>query len=256
MTATRIKLHPSIVVLPNARELGELAASHLAEELRRRLGVQTTVRVIFAAAPSQSEMLRSLGNAEGIDWTRVEAFHMDEYVGLASDAPQRFGLWLRREFFDRVPFGAVHLIEPGADPERAAVEYAACLEERPVDIVCLGIGMNGHIAFNDPPANFHEPSDVRIVELDRASRDQQVREGLFPALGDVPTHAITLSIPRLLHADKLYCCVPGALKTAAVTRTFTGPIEPSSPASILRKHVDCTVYLDMESAAGLLALES
>lgn len=251
MTVAAPTLNHNIHILSNPKELGELAASDVAKELRVLLAAQSTVRMIFAAAPSQSEMLHALAKEANIDWSRVHAFHMDEYVGLPLGAKQRFGAWLKREFFDRVPLGGVHLIEPGDDPESVTKQYAASLAESPIDIVCLGIGMNGHIAFNDPPADFEEPNDVRVVELEQTSRVQQVEEGLFPTVQDVPKFAVTLSIPRLLRARKLFCCVPGFLKMAAVTRAFTGPIEPSSPASILRKHDGCTVYLDAQSAAGL-----
>ncbi|SEB78070.1 6-phosphogluconolactonase [Terriglobus roseus] len=251
MTVITPVRQPVLHVSATAQEMGRLAASDVAGELRARLRAQPVVRVVFAAAPSQSEMLRTLAQAEGIDWDRVEAFHMDEYTGLPADAPQRFGAWLTREFFGKVKLHAVHLIDPGIDAERCSEEYAWLMSQHPIDIVCLGIGMNGHIAFNDPPADFNEPQDVRVVELDRLSRVQQVEEGLFPNLEDVPTHAVTLSIPRLLRADKLFCCVPGKLKEAAVTRAFTGEVDPSCPASILRTHAGCTVYLDAESAAGL-----
>ncbi|SDE96017.1 6-phosphogluconolactonase [Terriglobus roseus] len=252
MTIATSTFSCNIHVLTNPKELGELAASDVAKELRALLAVQPKVRMIFAAAPSQSEMLHALASETNIEWSRVDAFHMDEYVGLPLGAKQRFGEWLKREFFDHVPLGGVHLIEPGDGPEFVAKEYAALLAESPIDIVCLGIGMNGHIAFNDPPADFEEPNDVRVVELEQMSRVQQVEEGLFPTLEDVPKFAVTLSIPRLLRARKLFCCVPGALKTAAVTRAFTGPIDTSSPASILREHTGCTLYLDVQSAAGLL----
>lgn len=252
MTIAISTLGCNIHVLPNPRELGELAASDVAKELRSLLAVQPTVRMIFAAAPSQSQMLHALANETNIDWSRVHAFHMDEYVGLPLGAKQRFGEWLKREFFNHISLGGVHLIEPGDDPVSVAKRYASLLAESPIDIVCLGIGMNGHIAFNDPPADFEEPNDVLVVELEQMSRVQQVEEGLFPSIEDVPRFAVTLSIPRLLRARKLFCCVPGALKTAAVTRAFTGLIDASSPASILRDHAGCTVYLDVESAAGLL----
>jgi glucosamine-6-phosphate deaminase len=244
-------LNSNVHILSNPQELGKLAAGDVANALRTLLAAQSSVRMIFAAAPSQSEMLHALAEETDIDWTRVEAFHMDEYVGLPSRAKQRFGEWLKREFFDHVPLGGVHLIEPGDVPEAVARQYAALLAEFPIDIVCLGIGMNGHIAFNDPPANFSEPKDVRVVELEEASRVQQVEEGLFPAVEDVPKFAVTLSIPRLLRAGKLFCCVPGSLKMEAVTRALTGPIDESSPASILRNHAGCTIYLDTQSAAGL-----
>jgi glucosamine-6-phosphate deaminase len=241
----------TLYVAEDAQQLGERAAVDVAAQLRAKLAEQSAVRMVFAAAPSQLAMLHALARADGIDWQRVEAFHMDEYVGLAETAPQRFGAWLKREFFETVPLGSVRLIEPGPGPVQCAQDYASKLAEFPIDIVCLGIGMNGHIAFNDPPANFDEHRDVYVVELEHRSREQQVREGLFPSVNDVPTHAVTLSIPRLLRAERLFCCVPGSIKEEAVTRAFTGSIDVDSPASILRSHPSCSIYLDKESAAGL-----
>src|SRR5665647_3091368 len=143
-------------------EMGAAAAEAILGELRARLAAQQTVRMIFAAAPSQSEMLEGLIEAPDVDWGRVEAFHMDEYLGLPAGAPERFGEWLKRSLFDRVPFGAVHLIDPGPDAEASAREYARMLASAPIDIVCCGIGVNGHLAFNDPPvADFSDPEDVK-----------------------------------------------------------------------------------------------
>lgn len=231
--------------------MGMRAAADVAIELRRRLATQDGVRMIFAAAPSQAEMLACLIEADGIDWSRVTAFHMDEYIGLDAAAPQRFALWLKRTIFDRLPFKAVHLLEPGEDPEGAANDYAERLSEAPIDIVCLGIGANGHLAFNDPPADFQDRTDVRLVELDLACRQQQVDDDCFAALADVPTMALTLTIPRLLRADRLFCVVPGAIKRDAVARAFNGPIDGGCPATALRLHANCQLYLDPESAAGL-----
>ncbi|MES2390305.1 MAG: 6-phosphogluconolactonase [Acidobacteriota bacterium] len=241
----------SIQIAESARAMGELAASSIAEEIRRKLRLQARVRIVFAAAPSQAEMLHALARAEDVDWSRVDAFHMDEYIGLERAAEQLFGEWLRREFFSHVSLGKVNLIDTSTPPERSAGEYAALLAEAPLDIVCLGIGMNGHIAFNDPPANFEETRDVYVVELDSLSRAQQVEEKLFTRIDDVPTHAITLSIPRLLRADKLFCCVPGSFKREAVAKAFLGPVDPFCPASILSQRADCAVYLDRDSASGL-----
>jgi glucosamine-6-phosphate deaminase len=249
-----IKTHTrqdSVSISSTREKLGILAASHVAAEIRFRLSTQALVRMIFAAAPSQSEMLHALVLEKDLDWSRVEAFHMDEYIGLPDGAKQKFGTWLKTEFFDRVPLGAINLIEPGTNPEHAAEQYAQRLGERAVDLVCLGIGVNGHLAFNDPPADFTEARDIKVVELQYASRQQQVDDGLFTTVEEVPTHAITLSIPRLLRAGRLFCCVPGSLKRDAVTRALTGSVDPNSPASILREHPNCTIYLDAESAAGL-----
>ena len=239
-------------VSPDRSSLGRRAADDIGEAIRILLSRQPGVRVIFAAAPSQGEMLAALRKQREIDWTRVTAFHMDEYIGLPEAAPQNFRSWLRREFFDYVPVQAQCLV-PGNDPTESARQYGRRLAEASIDVVCLGIGMNGHLAFNDPPADFADPEDVRLVRLQQASREQQVSDGCFQTLDAVPTHAITLTIPRLLRASKMFCCVPGAIKQDAVTRALTGPIDPSSPASILRMHPCCQVYLDADSAAGLRA---
>jgi glucosamine-6-phosphate deaminase len=238
----------SIYIGTSRLEMGAKAASDVAVELRGRLKKQSGVRMIFAAAPSQAEMLASMVGQQGIDWGRVTAFHMDEYLGLAENAPQRFGLWLRRAMFDRLPFGAVHLLEPGNDPERAAADYARKLEEAPIDIVCLGVGVNGHLAFNDPPADLNDPKSVKVVRLDAACRNQQVDDGCFSKIEEVPERALTLTIPRLLAADRLYCCVPGARKREAVRRMLHDAIGPDCPATALRLHSNCTLYLDPESA--------
>jgi glucosamine-6-phosphate deaminase len=235
----------------NSREMGQMAAREIASELRQRLKVQAEVRVIFASAPSQSEMLAALAQEQDIDWTRVTAFHMDEYLGLNPNAPQRFSLWLRRAILDRLPFGAVHLIDSDQDLEGVIAAYTRALAEKPIDIVCLGIGSNGHLAFNDPPADFKDPQAVKVVVLDGACRQQQVDDGCFARFDDVPVRALTLTIPRLLAADRLFCCAPGRLKREAVRRTIQDPIGPACPSTALRLHPNCILYLDRESAAGL-----
>jgi glucosamine-6-phosphate deaminase len=227
---------------------GAASAIAVAAELRKRLMRKNGVRMIFAAAPSQADMLAELCEAPGIDWSRVSAFHMDEYIGLPVGAPARFATWLDRHVFGEAAFGAVHRIVPEPDAEAAASGYAALLAEAPIDIVCLGIGVNGHIAFNDPPvADFDDPLDVKVVELDEVCRQQQVDDEGFARIEDVPRHAITLTIPRLLRADKLFCMVPGRSKREAVRQTLQEPVTTACPASILRQHSDCTLYLDSES---------
>lgn len=229
-------------------EMGRAAAAAIAAEMRSRLRNGGAVRMVFAAAPSQAEMLEALVAEPGIEWRRVTAFHMDDYIGLSADAPERFTLWLRRHLFDRVPFGAVHPIEPGLDPAAAARAYAEALDAAPIDIVCLGIGVNGHLAFNDPPvADLADPKDVKIVELDGICRRQQVDDGCFARLDDVPTHAITLTVPRLLRADRLFCVVPGAAKRDAVRRALSDPIGAACPATALRRHPHVMLFLDSEA---------
>lgn len=245
-------LHEQIHVYPDRATMGAVAAHDIAEDVRLRLSQQDRVRMVFAAAPSQNEVLSALLEVEGIDWRRVDAFHMDEYMGLDPGAPERFGSWLRRSIFDRLPFGSVNLIEAEGDIDAAMSAYAAKLASGPVDIVCCGIGVNGHIAFNDPPvADFEDPADVKLVELDFESRQQQVDDGCFAVLDDVPTHAVTLTIPRLLRAESIYCVVPGAAKANAVAATFREPIGPKVPATALRTHANCQFYFDAESAEDL-----
>ena len=252
MKPNQTEQQTSLPFIANTRvEMGQKAAEDIARELRQRLQNEKTVRIIFAAAPSQSEMLTALIPQPGIDWSRITAFHMDEYIGLAPDAPQRFGLWLRRAIFDRLPFAAVHLIEPGTNPEATAAAYADLLAAAPIDIVLCGIGANGHLAFNDPPAGLDDPDDVKVVALDTACRQQQVDDRCFERFEDVPTHAITLTIPRLLAADRIFCCVPGALKKVAVRRTLQDPINDMVPATALRTHSNWSLYLDKDSAADL-----
>lgn len=238
----------AIHVSPSRGSMGVRAAMDVAAEVRARLAQQSVVRMIFAAAPSQSEMLDALCREPGIDWARVTAFHMDEYIGLAPDAPQRFGQWLRAAIFDRLPFGAVHLLDPGNDPGWAAEDYAAKLKAARIDVVCCGVGANGHIAFNDPPADFDDPQTVKVVELDGLCRRQQVEDKCFARLDEVPTHALTLTVPALVSAQAIFCTVPGAMKRGAVERMLTGAIGPECPATALRRHPRCTLYLDPESS--------
>jgi len=228
--------------------MAETAAAEIGATLRRLLASQPAVRMIFAAAPSQADTLAALRRAPGIDWSRVTAFHMDEYIGLAPGAPQRFAVWLDAHVFTRLPFAAVHRIVPEPDPAAAIARYAALLNEAPNDVVCLGIGVNGHLAFNDPPvADFADPLDVKRVDLDLACRQQQVDDDCFATLAEVPRQAITLTIPLLMRGRHLFCVVPGRSKRAAVAAALTGPIAPACPASVLRTHPDCTLYLDPES---------
>ena len=228
-------------------EMGIAAAEAAAKFLRSSLREQEVVHAVFAAAPSQNEMLAALREAEDIDWQRVVAFHMDEYIGLDPDAPQRFAAFLKERLFDRLPFREVHLIEP--EKNEPIKHYERLLKSAPIDLVCLGIGENGHLAFNDPPvADFDDPSWVKIVELEEACRQQQVNDGCFASIDAVPRQAITLTIPALLSGRRLICTVPGLTKREAVRRTLNDSISTSCPATILRNHAGCTLFLDRESA--------
>lgn len=250
----RIEAGLRVTTFPSREEMGRGAADEIISALRERLSRQARVRMVFAAAPSQASTLAALRDASDIDWPRVTAFHMDEYIGLPAGAPQRFGMWLRSHLFDALPFGKVHLMQPGVDPQEEASRYARLMAEAAIDFVCLGIGVNGHIAFNDPPvADFDDPIDVKAVELDDVCRQQQVDDDCFPTFAAVPTHALTLTVPRLMRADRLFCIVPGAAKRWAVEQSLRGPVSTSCPASILRRHPNCAFYLDQESDPEKLA---
>ncbi len=242
-----------VKVCASRAEMGEAAGRDIAACMRRILGEKERIRMIFAAAPSQNETLAAL-LAEDFPWERVDAFHMDEYVGLAPDAPQRFGNYLREHLFDRAPFGSVHYLEGGAkDPDAECARYTALLKAGPVDIVVLGIGENGHIAFNDPGvADFADPETVKKVKLDEVCRQQQVNDGCFASLDDVPRFALTLTVPTLFAGGHLFCSVPAATKRAAVRATLCGEIGPEVPATVMRRHPDAALYCDPDSAADFL----
>lgn len=243
----------TIHVLPDRPTMGRQAATIIAQILKERLlAVDGPVRVVFAAAQSQRDTLDALIATDGIDWSRIEAFHMDEYLGLPEEHPSGFANWLRQHIFGRVPFRATHTIHPGADPEQAATDYASLMGDAPLDLVICGIGQNGHLAFNDPPvADFNDPLDAKVVELDLTCRLQQVEDGGFATLEEVPTHAITLTVPRLMHSVAVVCIVPDASKRQAVTAALTGPITTEVPASILRTHPNATFVLDKEAGADV-----
>lgn len=231
--------------------MGVQAARAIADEIRTCLQNQAGVRMVFAAAPSQAEMLAALVKEKDVDWTRVTAFHMDEYLGLPANSPQRFARWLCLAIFDHLPFAAVHLIEPGDNAKQSAADYAAKLNTGPIDIVCCGIGVNGHLAFNDPPADFNDPLTVKIVNLDAQCRRQQVDDRCFSTLSEVPTEALTMTVPALLSARGMFATVPGPAKKEAVRGTLLGPIDPMCPASALRRHPRGTIFLDRDSASEL-----
>jgi glucosamine-6-phosphate deaminase len=239
-------------ILPDRQAVGRVAAHDIGDALRRALAGQDRARVVFAAAPSQSETLAELVRQDGIDWGRVDAFHMDEYIGLPPDHPARFANWLDQHLFTLVPFGTISRITPGADPQATCDDYGSRLRAESIDLVVCGIGETGHIAFNDPPvADFSDPADVKIVRLDSLTRQQQVDEGCFASLDEVPTDALTVTIPPLMSAAAIVCIVPGAHKRAAVTATLTGPVSTACPASILTTHPNVHFYLDKEAGADV-----
>ena len=235
-------------------EMGKAAGTLAAKRIRECLQKKGRANVIFAAAPSQNEMLETLVAAPDIDWSRVKAFHMDEYVGLSKAAPQCFGNFLKEHIFGKLPFGSVHYIDcEAADKEAECARYTALLEENPVDIVLLGIGENGHIAFNDPPvADFLDPRLVKVVELDPVCRQQQVNDGCFASLELVPKFALTLTVPALMAAEHLVCTVPAATKARAVERTVNDEVGEHCPATAMRRHESAVLFCDRDSGGGLL----
>lgn len=237
----------NVKVYQNRLSMGQAAGEEVVRKLKELLKNQDSVRMVFASAPSQNEFLETIKSAD-IDWARVTAFHMDEYIGLALNHPQSFGYFLKIQLFDVVQPGVIHYINGMNDSDKEMERYSKLLQEAPIDIICLGIGENGHIAFNDPPvADFHDPYIIKMVELDAISRNQQVNDGCFAELSEVPTHALTLTIPTLMAGKHLYCMVPGPTKTNAVKKVLNDGISTDVPASILRQHSDCTLYLDNES---------
>lgn len=238
---------PSVYTFPDRTALGIAAARRAAEVLRARLSEEDRAFIMLAAAPSQQATLEALSREPGIDWDRVTAFHMDDYVGLPHDAPQGFGNWLERQFIQAVPGVAFERIGTSGEPEIEARRYAERMGDAPFDLVLLGLGVNGHLAFNDPPADFAHPEGADVVILDDVSRRQQVDEGHFATFEDVPDRAITVTIPRLLNAREIIASVPGTEKRQAVEDVLTTDIDPLRPGTALRTHLNVGIYLDAES---------
>lgn len=239
----------------NRSEMGTAAGKAVEAKLLELLGTKGEVRVIFAAAPSQSETLAYLRKSKRIPWNRIVAFHMDEYIGLNDDSPALFSNFLKTHLFDHVPFKKIHLLNGLAETDAEIERYSALLQEYPIDLVCLGIGENGHIAFNDPPvADFNDSLIVKKVGLDLMCRQQQVNDRCFSKLDEVPKQAISLTIPTIISASHLICVVPGTTKKAAVYDTLFGPISTACPASILRTLTNCDLFVDHESSPEIQVL--
>lgn len=246
-----------VLVFENRAQMGRAAAEHVGRVLIERQSQAKQVNAVFAAAPSQNEFLAGLVAMQGIDWSRISAFHMDEYLGIDPDHPASFRRFLHEHLFRlaSVPAENLHLI-PGEQtdrPLRVCLEYEDRLLANPLDVVCGGIGDNGHLAFNDPPvADFLDPVKIKVVRLDQACREQQVNDGCFPTIEDVPAHAYTLTIPALLAAPVVSLTVPGPRKAEAVLETVNGPISEACPSTILRRHEGATLFLDRDAAKLVL----
>lgn len=251
MTFKKDKLEVKIYDTRDA--MGKGAADDIAAAIKKLLAEKEEINMIFAAAPSQNDMLAHLCATDGIEWERINAFHMDEYIGLNPDAPQCFSNFLKRYIFDLKPFKTVNLIDASAtDAEKESARYTKLLEDHPVDIVCMGIGENGHIAFNDPHvADFNDPKLVKAVSLDEVCRMQQVNDGCFAKIDDVPKFAMTLTVPALMKASYNFCVVPASTKANAVKNTVEGEISEKCPATILRQKDNAVLYCDADSSALL-----
>lgn len=230
--------------------MGNYAAHLAAKQIRLLQERKETTSIIFAAAPSQNEFLEALAIQPGIEWGRITAFHMDEYVGLAADAPQGFGNFLRRSIFSKVPFKQVFYLNGNAEnPEEECQRYADLLNRYLPEMVCMGIGENTHIAFNDPHvADLNDPKTVKVVDLDQQCRQQQVNDGCFASIEEVPRYALTLTVPTLLRPEAVFCVVPGEHKAQAVFHTLNAPVTAQYPSTSLRTHPHAILFLDKDSA--------
>ena len=244
-----IKDKLKVRIFDSRPEMGRAAAETVSAKIRELLKTKPYVSIIFASAPSQTEFLTSLLEMD-VEWDKINAFHMDEYVGLDKDAPQGFGNFLKDRLFSKVGLRETHYMNGNAeDPEQECLRYAGLLEKYPTDIVCLGIGENTHLAFNDPHvAFFDDPKIVKIVDLDTACRQQQINDGCFATLDDVPVYALTITIPALFKSTFAYAIAPGPAKANAIYHTVNSDISPTYPSTILRRHPNAILFIDNKSA--------
>ncbi len=242
-----------VQVHPETRLLARAAADRAAVVLRDAVSARGVAHAMFATGNSQLEFVEQLvTSTPDVPWSEVVVFHMDEYVGVGPEHPAGFQRWIRERISDRVHPSQAHYIDGLADPAAECTRYAALLRSNPLDLCCLGIGENGHLAFNDPPvADFDDPLDMKVVELDRECRLQQVHEGHFPDIAAVPSLALTATIPALLRAATVLAVVPESRKAVPVRAALTGPVSTACPASLLRTGANTTLFLDAESAALL-----
>ena len=242
-----------VKIFENRDLMGKCAAEDAAKVIRAMQAEKEELNIIFAAAPSQNDTLFHLCQQEGIAWEKINAFHMDEYIGLPQDAPQCFARYLDEHIFQLKPFKSINYINAATeDIQMECARYTQLLQEHKPDIVFMGIGENGHIAFNDPGvADFQDSALVKIAQLDDICRNQQVNDGCFAEISLVPKYALTLTVPALFGADYLYCSVPCATKAWAVNEMLNGTIDEHCPASILRRHKNAILYCDADSAGDL-----
>ena len=242
----------TIKVFSSKAALAQAAASHAAAIIREAISHHGQARIIAATGASQFDFLDALTETPGIDWDRVEMFHLDEYVGMSDKAPASFCRYLRERLIDKVGLKKYHLLDGTQDPATVIDLVGTEIRKAPIDIAFVGVGENGHLAFNDPPADFDTEEAYLVVNLNDACRKQQLGEGWFPKLADVPRQAISMTIHQIMKAEQILCIAPDARKANAIKACFSGVISPMAPASILQRHPNATIYLDKESAALLL----
>lgn len=242
-----------VEVFDTKQELGAKAAADAASGINRAIREKGTANVILATGASQFETLNSLVEEQQVDWSKVVMFHLDEYVGMAETHPASFRRYLKERFVEKVPsLKAVHFIQGDSpDPQRECERLNHIIAAHPIDVALVGIGENGHLAFNDPPADFDTEVPFIVVELDEACRKQQMGEGWFDRIEDVPRRAISMSIKQILKSDKIICSVPDQRKAEAAKHCLEGEVTNKHPASVLQTHPEATVYLDRESASLL-----
>lgn len=241
----------NIKIFDDKISLGQAAAEQAATALRHAIATNGKARIIAATGMSQFEFLAALIQTPGIDWSKVEMFHLDEYIGMPITHPASFRKYLMERFIEPTGIQTHHLLDGEADPQEVCASVGALIASAPIDVAFVGIGENGHLAFNDPPADFDTEEPYLIVNLDEACRRQQFGEGWFPTLEAVPTQAISMSIRQILKAGEIICIVPDTRKAEAVKACLEGAVSPLAPASILQTHANTTVYLDQNSAALL-----
>ena len=240
-----------ITVFPDKKSLAESAAAEAADALRLSIEQRGSARIIAATGAAQFEFLELLTQTPDIDWSKVEMFHLDEYIGISADHPASFRKFLLERLINKTGITRYHLLEGDQDPQKVIAALTAEIRKAPIYIAFVGIGENGHLAFNDPPADFETDEAYIVVELDEACRRQQLGEGWFKTMDDVPRRAISMTVRQVLKAEQILAIVPDTRKAPAIAKCFGGEITPMAPASILRTHPNTMLYLDVNSAALL-----
>jgi glucosamine-6-phosphate deaminase len=243
----------NVVIRKTKNESGKQAAIDGAKLIREAIKARGEANIIVATGASQFEMLQQLVAEKDIDWSKVTAFHLDEYVGMPITHPASFRLYLWQRFVSKLPLPlkAFHYVDAEKDPQGTCKRLGELIKKHPIDVAFIGIGENGHVAFNDPPADFKTEEPYLVVNLDEACRKQQMGEGWFPTMNDVPKQAISMSPRQIMKSKAIICTVPDERKSTAVKNTMDREVTPDVPATILKEHANCTLYLDEPAASKL-----